>query len=243
MAGILANGAPSLSVNAGTNTGYGPNTGPRGVGLEFLKRESEEEKFRRSYRTRGGDPLTAPSGTGAAMLGSLNWGAPYGVTQEQLAANPFGGSSKQNYSPAFLAQWLKGEMGPGGFLGAASQTRSTALGMGQIIGGGEADVNAAMRSYAASGVAAPAMAAMRGANRSIMADRARSYLTQRRAEQDSMRFDAMKGFVDTVMQTVAAAKGQQINLEAAKEGASATRSAGKTAAAGAMLGMIGAALI
>jgi hypothetical protein len=115
--------------------------------------------------------------------------------------------------------------------------------MGQIIGGGEADVNAAMRSYAASGVAAPAMAAMRGANRSIMADRARSYLTQRRAEQDAMRFDAMKGFVDTVMQTVAATKGQQINLEAARQGAKATEKAGIFQAVGSIAGLATAALI
>lgn len=181
-------------------------------------------------------PISTPSGTGAEILGSLNWGAPYGLTQEQLAANPFGGKKTQNFSPAFLAQWLKGEMGPGGFLGAASQMRSTALGMGQIIGGGEADVNAAMRSYAASGVAAPAIAAMRGANRSIMADRARSYLTQRRAEQDSMRFDAMKGFVDTVMQTVAAAKGQQINLAAARKGAESTEKSGLYQAIGNVVG-------
>lgn len=100
------------------------------------------ETYYTNQRDEAGNriPLTTPSGTGAGLLGSLNWGAPYGITQEQLASNPFGGKRTQNYSPAFLAQWLKGEMGPGGFLGAASQMRSTALGMGQIIEIGRAHV-------------------------------------------------------------------------------------------------------
>lgn len=177
----------------------------------------------------------APAGTGLGFLTGINYGST-GLTQEQMAADPFGGGWKRNYTPAFLAQFLKGEMGPGGYLGAASQTRSTALGMGQIIGGGEADIAAQQRAMAASGVAAPALAAMRSANRSAMADRARSYLTQRRAEQDSLRFDAMKGFVDMLSQTVASQKALEANYAAAREGAKATKQAGVMQAGGTILG-------
>jgi hypothetical protein len=177
----------------------------------------------------------APSGTGLGFLTGINYGST-GLTQEQMAADPFGGGWRQNYTPAFLAQFLKGEMGPGGYLGAASQTRATALGMGQIVRGGEADMAAQQRAMAASGVAAPALAAMRTANQSAMADRARSYLTQRRAEQDEMRFDAMKGFVDMLSQTVASQKSLEANYEAAKQGARATRSAGSMGMMGAIIG-------
>jgi len=177
----------------------------------------------------------APAGTGLGFLTGINYGST-GLTQEQMAADPFGGGWKNNYTPAFLAQFLKGEMGPGGYLGAASQTRSTALGMGQIIGGGEADIAAQQRAMAASGVAAPALAAMRSANRSAMADRARSYLTQRKAEQDSMRFDAMKGFVDMLSQTVASQKALEANYLAAKAGAKATKQAGAMGAFGTIAG-------
>jgi len=178
---------------------------------------------------------SAPSGTGLGFLTGINYGST-GLTQEQMAADPFGGGWRRNYTPAFLAQFLKGEMGPGGYLGAASQTRATALGMGQIVRGGEADMAAQQRAMAASGVAAPALAAMRTANQSAMADRARSYLTQRTAEQGEMRFDAMKGFVDMLSQTVASQKSLEANYEAAKAGARATKSAGAMGMAGMIIG-------
>jgi hypothetical protein len=108
--------------------------------------------------------------------------------------------------------------------------------MGQIVRGGEADMAAQQRAMAASGVAAPALAAMRTANQSAMADRARSYLTQRTAEQGEMRFDAMKGFVDMLSQTVASQKSLEANYEAAKAGARATKSAGAMGMAGMIIG-------
>lgn len=183
---------------------------------------------------------TAPSGTGTSFLSSLNWGAAGGPSMEQLASNPYGGGRGSNYSPAFLAAFLKGEMGPGGFLGAASQQRQTAVGLGQIIGGGEVDVAANERAMAAAGVASPALAAMRSANRSVMAEQARGYLTQRRAEQDELRYSAMEGFVNNVMQTVAAQKNMQQADYAAKKAAKATQRAGiisgVATVAGAVLG-------
>jgi len=208
-------------------TGYGP----RNIGLSQLMAAMMANNKAKTPADYG----PAPSGTGLGFLTGINYGST-GLTQEQMAADPFGGGWKNNYTPAFLAQFLKGEMGPGGYLGAASQTRATALGMGQIVRGGEADIAAQQRSMAAAGVAAPSLTAMRSANQSVMADRARSYLTQRRSEQDEMRFDAMKGFVDMLSQTVASQKSLEANYEAAKAGASATRSAGRSGMFGAIVG-------
>lgn len=211
----------------GLHTGYGG----RHIGLGEFMEAMMANNQKKAPETYG----SAPSGTGLGFLTGINYGST-GLTQEQMAADPFGGGWKQNYTPAFLAQFLKGEMGPGGYLGAASQTRATALGMGQIVRGGEADMAAQQRAMAASGVAAPALAAMRTANQSAMADRARSYLTQRRAEQDGMRFDAMKGFIDMLSQTVASQKSLEANYEAAKAGARATKSAGRSGMFGAIIG-------
>lgn len=178
--------------------------------------------------------------TGAGFFSSLKFDGQGKLSMEQLASDPFGGGRKNNYSPALLASFLKGQMGPGGFLGAASQTRATALGMGQIIGGGEADMAASERAMAAAGVATPALAAIRSANRSVMADRARSYLTQRRSEQDELRYSAMEGFVNTIMQTVAAQKNMQQSEYLANKAAQSTRKAsligGIATIAGAALG-------
>lgn len=214
------------NANVSLTTGYGPRT----IGLGQLM-EAMLANNQRAPANYG----PAPSGTGLGFLTGINYGST-GLTQEQMAADPFGGGWQKNYTPAFLAQFLKGEMGPGGYLGAASQTRATALGMGQIVRGGEADMAAQQRAMAASGVAAPALAAMRTANQSTMADRARSYLTQRTAEQGEMRFDAMKGFVDMLSQTVASQKSLEANYAAAKTGASATRSAGAMGMAGMIMG-------
>jgi len=232
--GILA----AAAANGGIIGGGGAGTG---TGLGFLIPLSA---FMGSMVQNQAAPTSygpAPTGTGLGFLTGINYGST-GLTQEQMAADPFGGGWKQNYTPAFLAQFLKGEMGPGGYLGAASQTRATALGMGQIVAGGQADIAAQQRSMAAAGVAAPALAAMRSANQATMADRARSYLTQRRVEQDEMRFDAMKGFVDMLSQTVASQKSLEENYEAAKAGAAATRSAGRSGMFGAILGGAAAGL-
>lgn len=180
----------------------------------------------------------APSGTGLAFLSSLNLGGKSGLTIEQMASNPYGGSAKQNYSPAVIAQWLKGEMGPGGLLGGASQTRKTAVGMGEIIAGGERDVQDQERALAAYGVAQPALSALRSANRSVMSDRARGYLVQRTGEQDEQRYDAMEGYMNMLVQTVAATKNQQLNYAMAKKSASATKQAGIAQGLGNLIGGI-----
>lgn len=178
----------------------------------------------------------SPTGVGSTFLNSLDWGAGAGLSMDKLASNPFGGGAKQNYSPAFIAKFLKGEMGPGGALGAASQSRITALGMGQVVGGGETDIAQQQRGLAASGVASPALAAIRTANRSVLADRSRGYLTQRKVETEQQRYDAMEGFVNMVAATVAANKNQQLNYSMSKDAASATTKAGYAAAAGNIIG-------
>lgn len=227
---FLENGNIDSLVSGNAQVGLTTGYGPRSIGLGQLM-EAMMANNQRAPANYG----SAPSGTGLGFLTGINYGST-GLTQEQMAADPFGGGWRRNYTPAFLAQFLKGEMGPGGYLGAASQTRATALGMGQIVRGGEADMAAQQRAMAASGVAAPALAAMRTANQSAMADRARSYLTQRTAEQGEMRFDAMKGFVDMLSQTVASQKSLEANYEAAKAGARATKSAGAMGMAGMIIG-------
>ena len=220
-------------------------TNALGIGMSgakegWLTGSSAQGSGKKKKNWQGAFDGTGPSGTGAGFLSSLDWGAAGGLSMEQLASNPFGGGRKYNYSPAFLAQFLKGEMGPGGFLGAASQQRQTAAGLGQIIGGGEADMAASERAMAAAGVASPALAAMRSANRSVMAEQARGYLTQRRGEQDELRYSAMEGFVNNVMQTVAASKNMQQAEYAANKAAKATKRAGIVSGlatvAGAVLG-------
>jgi hypothetical protein len=184
-----------------------------------------------------GEPasLGSASGTGEAFLSSLSFrGVP--VTDPGIYSDPFSGGWRKNNAPFLAASFLRGEMGPGGYLSRATQNAAIAAGVHGLIAGGLSRSRALRGALGQSGLASRYALPLARLSEEAAVDEARNFMAGSEAEIAAKRFEANQAFVNMVAQTVAAEKALQGNYEIAKKAAKSSERAGMFSGIGQALG-------
>lgn len=184
----------------------------------------------------GYDPQ-APTGTGASFLNSLAYGGRRLDDPGQFI-DPMAGGAFDDNSPFLAQQFLQSQMRPGGFLSDAYQNRVASLGLRGMVGSGMDAYRRSMNSLGASGLNRRYAAGISGGILDRMTMGARQYMTQQEAQQQERQFEASKGLIDLMMESARTSKQNYVNYLTAKEGAAATKSAGKASGFGSIVGGI-----
>jgi len=183
-------------------------------------------------------PLDQPSGTGLNFLSGTSYmGRP--LSDPGNLIDPTAGG-KVDFPGAFLqGSFLRGEMGPGGYLSEPAQQRTLARGVNTIARGGRDQARTTMESLLGTGVNRRYAV---GATRDMplqTANQAGEYYNQGQADIEERRFDAMNAFIDSLLSHAEKGKDAKLQKYISKKAADATKKAGQTAALGAAAGAVG----
>lgn len=194
-------------------------------------------KGKDQYGAYADAPTGGPSGTGLGFLSSMTIGG-RSLDDPMWAADPFRGGKKRFAGIAALAgRFLKGEMGPGGYLSDAAQSYETAAQVGAAVGGITQQRLSTESALAAGGLGRAYASRIAGIEENESLTRVRQYNAALVGEVRGMRFDAMKGFIDMVNQTAIAEKGRVAQIDMAHD---ANRSANRAATISGISAIVGA---
>lgn len=210
----------------------------RGSGMHFKRGEFPWVPWNQQNR----EPLGVPSGTGSQFLsGAGLHGRRLDDPGEYI--DPAAGGPHRFTGPFLQAAFLRGEMGPGGYLSKAEQNLGLARGITGIAATGRTRARELIASLTGSGVNA---ALARGAARDVpvqTGQQATQMMAQGRSGIDEMRFDATHGLVNAIVEAGDAGKTSRLQADIARQSAEATKDAGKSAGIGSFLGPVAGGLI
>lgn len=179
--------------------------------------------------------IGSASGTGAGFLSGLAYGGNF-LGSDGRHLDPTSGGTYEYNTPHMMASFVRGEMGSGGHLASANQSRQTAAGVRGIAASGMVQQKEMLDTLMGRGLNPAQAAAMMRDKESETVDAARDYMGQERHRISGERYGAMQSLMNMTSQTALAAKAAKANYEAVKRGAKATEKAGMYGAIGSMAG-------
>lgn len=183
-----------------------------------------------------------PGGTGLGFLNGLSYQG-RSLDNPGRLIDPTRGNKTQFNGPFMQAAFLRGEMGPGGYLSEAGQNSAIARDVHGAAEAGRSEGRQFMDSALGTGL--NRRYAVGGA-RDIglqTSQRATEVFNAGKANTDEMRFDSMQEFINMTVQSAQRQKEAKLNKYAVKKGAEATKDAGVMSAIGSTVGAVGGAAI
>lgn len=185
-----------------------------------------------------GPLLQNATGTGEQFLGSFHTGREGAGVLDPLRTRYTG---KFDYrGPQYMAQFLQGEFGPGGYLSPGQQSLETAGRINSMQGGFRQAEQNLFATSAASGLNGRFVRERAAQGRELGGYQVNEALFAGMGESNSRRFQAMLNYTNMASQTQMAQLRDETNYNLAKKGAKATQMAGLTSGiatvAGAWLG-------